>query len=388
MKERILSVLLSLLLALFALSASVAVPVLWRGFYYLHIDALSLPETTGYSETVIREAFDAMMDFELKGAPFSTGQLQWSEDGMQHFADVRVLFHLDLWVLGITALLLLYFLFRKKLRPHHFRGFSPSFYAGAGTLVFFACITALAALDFDRAFTVFHRIFFPGKTNWIFDWQADEIIRILPQTYFRNCAILIVSLIFLFCAAYILCGIHRHKQAETVGDETEMPLLFTVDLKDYNPEGKRYYRPSARAIIRRGEEVALIYSRKNDYYKIPGGGIDPGEDRHTALIRETREEAGLSVIPESIRPFGRVTRIQKGTEAEDEVFVQENFYFTCEVEEGSVPPALTEKEQAQDFVPAFATPAHAAEVNRTHPHGPDAKPAMLERETRVLELIS
>lgn len=214
MKEKTLSILLTLALALFAVSASVAVPVLWRGFYYLHIDALSLPETTGYSESVIREAFDAMMDFELKGAPFSTGQLQWSEDGMQHFADVRVLFHLDLWILGITALLLLlFFLFRKKLRVHHFHGYPPAYYAAAGMIAFFACVTALASLNFDRAFTVFHRIFFPGKTNWIFDWQADEIIRILPQTYFRNCAILIVALIFLFCAAYIAYGV-RTKRAQ------------------------------------------------------------------------------------------------------------------------------------------------------------------------------
>ncbi|MBR5970814.1 MAG: histidine phosphatase family protein [Lachnospiraceae bacterium] len=186
----------------------------------------------------------------------------------------------------------------------------------------------------------------------------------------------------------LFLGVAHPGNAEIFEYQTETPLLFTVDLQDYNPNGKRYYRPSARAIIRRGEEVALIYSRKNDYYKIPGGGIDPGEDQHTALIRETKEEAGLTVIPESIRSFGRVTRIQKGTEAEDEVFIQENFYFTCEAEEGAVAPALTEKEQAQDFVPAFATPAHAAEVNLTHPHGPDAKPAMIEREARVLELIS
>ena len=52
-------------------------------------------------------------------------------------------------------------------------------------------IGALAALDFDRAFVVFHSIFFPGKTNWLFDWHADQIIRVLPQAFFRNCAILI-----------------------------------------------------------------------------------------------------------------------------------------------------------------------------------------------------
>ena len=30
-------------------------------------------------------------------------------------------------------------------------------------------IGAAAATNFDRAFTVFHSLFFPGKDNWIFD---------------------------------------------------------------------------------------------------------------------------------------------------------------------------------------------------------------------------
>ena len=52
-------------------------------------------------------------------------------------------------------------------------------------------IGCLAALDFDRAFVIFHSIFFPGKTNWVFDWHADPIIRVLPQVFFMDCAILI-----------------------------------------------------------------------------------------------------------------------------------------------------------------------------------------------------
>ena len=52
-------------------------------------------------------------------------------------------------------------------------------------------IGCLSALDFDRAFVIFHSIFFPGKTNWVFDWYADPIIRVLPQEFFMDCAILI-----------------------------------------------------------------------------------------------------------------------------------------------------------------------------------------------------
>lgn len=49
----------------------------------------------------------------------------------------------------------------------------------------------LAALDFDRAFTVFHTVFFPGKTNWLFNPYTDPIILVMPQEFFMHCAMLI-----------------------------------------------------------------------------------------------------------------------------------------------------------------------------------------------------
>ena len=97
------SVLLSLVLALLVLSFSISVPILFRPFYYVQIDALHLPEQTGWSAEVIREAYDEVLDFCVFGAPFGTGELAWSESGRSHFADVRGLFLLDFAVLGVTA---------------------------------------------------------------------------------------------------------------------------------------------------------------------------------------------------------------------------------------------------------------------------------------------
>ena len=68
----------------------------------------------------------------------------------------------------------------------------------------FLIVGGLAALDFDRAFTVFHTIFFPGKTNWLFDPDTDQIINILPETFFMDCAILILAVLVIGCAALIL----------------------------------------------------------------------------------------------------------------------------------------------------------------------------------------
>ena len=70
-----------------------------------------------------------------------------------------------------------------------------------------------------------------------------------------------------------------------------MRTLFEMDKKNYDSSGKVFYRPSVRSIIIRGGRVAMVHSLMYDYYKFPGGGIESGETRHQALIRETAEES-------------------------------------------------------------------------------------------------
>ncbi len=41
-------------------------------------------------------------------------------------------------------------------------------------------------------------------------------------------------------------------------------------------------------------QVAVIYVNKHGYYKIPGGGVETGEDLKTAARREVLEESGCN----------------------------------------------------------------------------------------------
>ena len=208
-----LSLLLSVLTALLVLSGSVAVPLLCRPFYYAHIGSLGLEAYTGLTAEQIRHAFDQVMDFCLGLRPdFAAGVLPFSESGASHFADVRVLFLLDLWVmlLSLAALgAVLLCCRRYRVRPWRFHGRGPGFWAAAGLGAAFLGTGGLAALDFDRAFVVFHTLFFPGKDNWIFDWQTDPVILILPEEFFRNCAILILGLLLFWCAVLIAADLRR-----------------------------------------------------------------------------------------------------------------------------------------------------------------------------------
>ena len=203
--SKLLSVLTALAAALLVLSGSIAVPILCRPFYYAHIEALSLPEYTGLSVDQIKQAFDEMLDFCLGLRPdFSVGVLPWSESGRDHFVDVRVLFQLDLVILVLSA------------APARLLGRGPGFWGAAGLAAVFLVVGALAATDFNRAFVIFHTLFFPGKTNWIFDWRTDPIILLLPETFFRNCAILILVLLVFWCAVLIAADLLAGRKRRTV----------------------------------------------------------------------------------------------------------------------------------------------------------------------------
>lgn len=204
--SKLLSALTSLAVAAAILTGALAVPILWRGFYYGQIEALALPARTGFSPDIIREAFDQVMDYLLLNAPFGTGQLKWSPEGMAHFADCKFWFQADLVIFAVTALLLLVLLIRA-LRSPNFSGrfaFSPIKGGVALLLVLLLGLGLWGLVDFESLFVAFHTLFFPGKTNWIFDARADQIILILPEDFWARAAALVAELAFLFSFLLLL----------------------------------------------------------------------------------------------------------------------------------------------------------------------------------------
>lgn len=206
--QTLLSLLFALALFCFILTISIGLPIYCRPFYYLQIDALELEAYSGFTKAEIREAYDEVLDYlTLPGKAFGTGVMAHSQEGAAHFADCKVLFDLNAAVLLASgACLLVLTLLRRAGKAGLYRlgRRSSAFYAGLSAILLPVVIGALAALDFDRAFVIFHSIFFPGKDNWIFDWRTDEIILVLPQEFFMRCAMLIGASVLLFSLALIL----------------------------------------------------------------------------------------------------------------------------------------------------------------------------------------
>ena len=165
-----------------------------------------------------------------------------------------------------------------------------------------------------------------------------------------------------------------------------MRLLFEMDKHDYDDCDHSFVRNSARSIIIRNGRIAMIHSMKYDYCKFPGGGIEQGEDPVTAMIRETREESGLIVIPETVREYGLVHRIQKSTSDPTEVFIQDNYYYLCAAEDETVSQDLDDYESGESYTLEFVDPRAAIRKNLSVVGSPYDR-MMFEREARVLDLL-
>ncbi len=229
----LLSVFLSFNVFLLILSAAISLPIYIRPFYYAHIDALSLPQETGYSYDQIRTAYDEMLDYlTIPDKTFSVGDLPYTVEGKSHFADCRRLFSLLRVVLFISfALVVFVWVLRRFLRwPPYYLGRCHSIVYGALGALLLILIFGIAVLaDFDGAFTGFHAILFPGKDNWLLNVYSDPVVRLLPEQFFVHCGIFVAFGVFIFSSVFIIwCWFHQRQRKNTkllLYNETHYDIL-------------------------------------------------------------------------------------------------------------------------------------------------------------------
>ena len=142
-----------------------------------------------------------------------------------------------------------------------------------------------------------------------------------------------------------------------------MELLLTLDEKNYHEDMPVFEKQVARAIIVRDGKLAMQRCRKGEY-KIPGGGVEPGESRRATLIREVREETGLLVKPETITEIGEILEVREDVFSKGTKYICHTYYYQCEVEAEMVEPELTECEREKGYEPVWETPAAIVRENR------------------------
>jgi len=127
----------------------------------------------------------------------------FNDDELCHMNDVRVLFeqgilyrNIATGVFGVTlaVLAVLGFKDRGKLDKKHTVGVLLRCYQymSLGFLATIAVLGGLIALNFDRAFVIFHEIFFVD--NWQFSPAESNMINMLPQEFFISITAVIMGL--------------------------------------------------------------------------------------------------------------------------------------------------------------------------------------------------
>lgn len=138
-------------------------------------------------------------------------------------------------------------------------------------------------------------------------------------------------------------------------------LILKLDKRDYIPGSNRLKRIAVRGIIKKGDKYVMIHSRKYGEYKFPGGGMDQGEQLEDTLLREVKEETGLTVIADTIKYFGRVEETRKG-EYED-IFEMTSHYYECMVQDGIGEQKLDAYEAEYGYELEYVTLEHAIKSN-------------------------
>ena len=124
MKSKIISILFAIALGLLIITFSIGLPIYLRFFYYLHIPALNLEQTSGYTYAQIKTAYDQVLNYlTLPFCKFGTGELPITKQATAHFTDCKVLFNLNISVLIISLAVVVTILILQKKR----RGKKPNF---------------------------------------------------------------------------------------------------------------------------------------------------------------------------------------------------------------------------------------------------------------------
>ncbi len=165
-----------------------------------------------------------------------------------------------------------------------------------------------------------------------------------------------------------------------------MQLLAEIHRSEgVNLHGRTIHRHAVRAVVLRGQKLLMIYSANVGDYKFPGGGVDKGETHGQALVREVREECGMSLLHVGDE-ICRVVEYDLPVEQEYDAFKMTSYYYQCEVQDGFGPQELDEYEVELGFVPAWIDLDRAIEINKSL-LDTSKPPEWLRREISVLEYV-
>lgn len=189
------------LTVLFLLSFSILATIylVWL-FYPLEISWLKLEQAVYMKSSQIQYNFNRLMlyltnpfNWRLSMPDFSS-----SKNGLHHFKQVKLLFHLA----QLSALISLpsFLLFMKNSIQ---KGYGLLYKRTLRICTLIPIVLTLAAglVGFNTFFTLFHQVLFAGDDTWLFNPYTDPVIYILPEAFFLHCFLLFFLIYeIIFCS--------------------------------------------------------------------------------------------------------------------------------------------------------------------------------------------
>lgn len=133
---------------------------------------------------------------------------------------------------------------------------------------------------------------------------------------------------------------------------------------------------SSRAIVKKNQSILVLYSKKLDFYMLPGGRIEQGETPEDCLVREVKEETGFKV------------NLLKATVIIKEYFLDstwESHFFLCELsDEKKASLTLTEEEQSLDLETLWLTQVEALNLFDSYDSNFNKAANIMQREFLAL----
>ena len=191
-----------------------------KWFYNIQVVNWSHLEILTYTFDEIKEIYSNIVNYCVNLTDtFDIGKFYYSEDGFNHFKDVRNLMIINNLTLIISSLIVIlgcirYCKFLRDVEGYLISEHTPIFWSAIIGLVIVGLIWFVCLIDFKAAFDIFHKVLFSGKTNWQLSLETDAVMLILPNEYFRNCGVFVGCLSVLLDVSFMVidCQILRHRK--------------------------------------------------------------------------------------------------------------------------------------------------------------------------------
>lgn len=135
-----------------------------------------------------------------------------------------------------------------------------------------------------------------------------------------------------------------------------MELIKEIYLENDVECNKYKIRKAARSVaLNSSSKIPLLYVSKNEYHKLPGGGIEENEDIEAALKREMLEEVGANI--EILKEIGVIIEYKNSSET-----LQISYCYYSKIVGELCNTDFTEKEKNDGFVLKWVTIDEAIEL--------------------------